>query len=100
MACTRDNPCGAVLYMDAQNLELALAGIPRRVHKCLAGHAFWEGEVPTDDPAHEDAARTPAPTATARARRPAARRRARLPAVEAQSESRLELLARLISAAS
>jgi hypothetical protein len=48
MPCTRENPCGAILYEDSQSRELALAGIRRRVQKCLAGHAFWEGEFPTD----------------------------------------------------
>jgi hypothetical protein len=48
MPCTRENPCGAILYEDSQSRELALAGIRRRVQKCLAGHAFWEGEIPTD----------------------------------------------------
>jgi len=48
MPCTRENPCGAILYEDSQSRELALAGIRRRVQKCLAGHAFWEGDIPTD----------------------------------------------------
>jgi hypothetical protein len=46
MPCSRENPCGGILYSDSQILELQRAGIPRRVEKCLAGHAYWEGEVP------------------------------------------------------
>jgi hypothetical protein len=46
MACTRENPCGGILYEDPQGLELARAGIHRRVEKCLAGHSFWQGELP------------------------------------------------------
>ena len=46
MPCTRETPCGGILYDDPQILELARAGIPRRVQKCLAGHEFWEGAVP------------------------------------------------------
>jgi hypothetical protein len=45
MACTRENPCGGLLYDDQQTLELARAGISRRVQKCLAGHEFWEGDL-------------------------------------------------------
>jgi hypothetical protein len=48
MPCTRETPCGAILYEDSQSRELALAGIPRRVQKCLAGHSFWEGEILPD----------------------------------------------------
>ncbi|HSB60458.1 MAG TPA: hypothetical protein VLI67_01985 [Vicinamibacteria bacterium] len=45
--CTRENPCGGILYEDPQVLELARAGIDRRVRKCLAGHTFWEGTMPS-----------------------------------------------------
>jgi hypothetical protein len=59
MPCTRENPCGAILYEDSQSRELALAGIRRRVQKCLAGHAFWEGDIPTDAIASAATAVTP-----------------------------------------
>jgi hypothetical protein len=55
MACTRENPCGGILFEDPQSLELARAGVPRRVTKCLAGHAFWDGQAPTAAPRPEPA---------------------------------------------
>jgi hypothetical protein len=56
MPCTRETPCGGVLYTDSQNAELQRAGIRRRVEKCLAGHAYWQGDVPEltqEHPSHQ-----------------------------------------------